>query len=207
MAGLARKLLLVDDDSLFTSLMSDFLTDLGYGLVVGGDGVEGLALAKQHAPELLIADIMMPKMNGFELVQTLRADSRFQGLPIIMLSAKGETVDRIRGLHSGADAYLVKPFELDELTALLEALLRPRNLSKVAPRTIPSDSLASSENLTPTEHSVLQHLAVGMLNKEIAKKMCLSTRTVESHVHSMLQKTTLTNRTALARWAMEAQIV
>jgi DNA-binding NarL/FixJ family response regulator len=100
---------------------------------------------------------------------------------------------------------LAKPFEFEELSALIEANLRPAKNSAPVPQSAVPPLL--KEHLTTTERSVLTYVAMGMLNKEIAKKMCISTRTVESHVRNLLQKTALANRTALARWAMDMQLV
>jgi DNA-binding NarL/FixJ family response regulator len=208
----SRKILLVDDDILFVSLMSDFLSDAGFDITTAADGEEGLQLVKHQTFDLIIADIMMPRMDGFEMVEQIQQDPRSAHIPVVMLSAKGETSDRIHGLRAGANAFMVKPFELEELTAQLEALLRyhqshgePKNGMSSTPTTI--KSAVGYDSLTPSEKAVLNFVAMGLLNKEIAKKLNVSTRTIESHVRSMLQKTTLDNRTALARWAMDGQLV
>jgi DNA-binding NarL/FixJ family response regulator len=154
-------------------------------------------------------------MDGYEFVRALRAMPGYEVLPVIFLSAKGEVNDRIRGLKEGADAYLVKPFEPDELVALTEALLRRsehaqtsdsgkswqdgwRNLGE------PAIAIQFDVELTTTEGKVLRYVARGLTNKEISKELGVSQRTVESHVSNMLQKTTLKNRTELTRWGIES---
>ncbi len=198
-----KKLLMVDDDDLFVELMQDFFVDMGFSVACAGDGFEGYQVALAFQPDILISDLMMPKMDGLELVNQLRKEKSFTSLPVVIVSAKGEATDRIGGLRAGADAYLMKPFEPDELLAIVEAQLRRISTYGHASATTRS---ALSDELTPTECEVLKCVAVGMLNKEIAKKMAVSTRTIESHVRSMLQKTNLANRTALARWALDADM-
>ncbi|WP_218082822.1 response regulator transcription factor [Anthocerotibacter panamensis] len=201
----SKHLLLVDDDPHFVMLMGDFLEKRGFQVSRANDGRQGLELSQRQNPDLIVCDIMMPKMNGYELVQVLRQQSQKTWTPVIFLSAKGEISDRIRGLQEGADAYLVKPFEPDELIALIESLIR-RTTQIQAPPKPPAPTVSTSctlDDLTPTERRVLLLVAKGLANKLIAKEMKVSQRTVESHVSSILQKTSFTNRTELTRWAIE----
>jgi DNA-binding NarL/FixJ family response regulator len=215
--GHMKHLLLIDDDTRFLLLMGDFLEERGYQLSRAANGKQGIEVLGRLAresrpPDLIVCDVMMPQMDGYEFVRTLRATPGREVLPVIFLSAKGEVNDRIKGLKEGGDAYLVKPFEPDELVALTEALLRRsehvqtsgsgldgwRNLGE------PAIAIQFDVELTTTEGKVLRYVARGLSNKEIAKEMGVSQRTVESHVSNMLQKTTLTNRTELTRWAIES---
>jgi DNA-binding NarL/FixJ family response regulator len=197
--------------------MGDYLEEQGYQLSRAASGKQGIEVVSRLAkesrpPDLIVCDVMMPQMDGYEFVRTLRAMPGREVLPVIFLSAKGEVYDRIRGLKEGGDAYLVKPVEPDELVALAEALLRRsehvqttgsgqerwRNLDE------PAIAIQFDVALTITEGKVLCYVARGLSNKEIAKEIGVSQRTVESHVSHMLQKTTLTNRTELTRWAIES---
>ncbi len=124
-----KHLLLIDDDARFLLLMGDFLEERGYRLSRAANGKQGIEVLGRLArasrlPDLIVCDVMMPHMDGYEFVRTLRAMPGREVLPVIFLSAKGEVHDRVRGLKEGGDAYLVKPFEPDELVALTEALLR-----------------------------------------------------------------------------------
>jgi DNA-binding NarL/FixJ family response regulator len=205
----AKHLLLVDDDPHFVMLMGDFLERKGFQISRANDGFQGLALVQNQKPDLIVCDIMMPGMTGYELVQTLRQNAQKVWIPVIFLSAKGEITDRIKGLQVGADAYLVKPFEPDELIALVESLIRRTNL--VQPNARPLVSSVSTactfEDLTPTEQRVLGLVAKGLANKSIAKEMKVSQRTVESHVSSILQKTGFSNRTEVTRWTIESGFI
>ncbi|WP_199615747.1 response regulator transcription factor [Paenibacillus alkalitolerans] len=117
-----EKILVVDDDEKITSMLRRGLAFEGYRVLSARNGQEGLALAGQEHPDLIILDIMMPVLDGWEVCRRLReADLR---MPVLMLTAKDEVSDRVRGLDTGADDYLVKPFALEELLARVRALLR-----------------------------------------------------------------------------------
>jgi two-component system response regulator MprA len=115
------RILVVDDDPEIVSFLKRGLTYEGYTVDTAGDGAEALAKARDAEPDLVILDIMMPGMDGLEVSKRLRQASK---LPILMLTAKGTVADRIKGLDSGADDYLLKPFSFDELLARIRALLR-----------------------------------------------------------------------------------
>ena len=115
------KALLIDDDLKLAELLENYLRKSNIKLEAISDPLDTLPAIRNHNPELIILDVMMPKMNGFEVCQQIRND---YSLPIIMLSARGEPNDKIRGLESGADDYLAKPFEPRELVARIMSLIR-----------------------------------------------------------------------------------
>ena len=116
-----QKVLLVDDDAALSSVLVSALSEEGYGVTTAVNGLEGLRLFKAQAPDLVILDVLMPEMDGLEVCRRIRAQSR---VPIIMLTSRGEEVDRVTGLETGADDYLTKPFSLRELCARIRALAR-----------------------------------------------------------------------------------
>lgn len=116
-------ILVVDDDPEIVSFLKRGLIYEGYSVDTAGDGTEALARAREMEPDLVILDIMMPGIDGVEVSKRLRQAS---DVPILMLTAKGTVADKITGLDSGADDYLVKPFAFDELLARVRALLRRR---------------------------------------------------------------------------------
>ncbi|NPV27403.1 MAG: response regulator transcription factor [Firmicutes bacterium] len=118
---MSPRILVVDDDRKITALLRRGLSFAGYTVDVANNGSEGLKLAMEHQPDLVILDLMMPVMDGWQLCQRLRAGS---DVPILMLTARDEIADRVRGLDTGADDYLVKPFAFEELLARVRALLR-----------------------------------------------------------------------------------
>lgn len=201
-----KRLLVVDDDPNLVLLVKDYLEFRGYEVVAASNGLEALEVMRRLTPDLIICDVMMPEMDGYTFVQTLRSDRATDWIPVIFLSARGQTADRVRGLNAGADAYLVKPFEPEELVAQVEATLKhtERLLQMQGAPVQPVIQLDREVELTPTETKVLQYVARGMSNREIAEVMGVSQRTIESHVSNMLAKTGLHNRTELARWAIES---
>lgn len=116
-----RTILLIDDDSFITEPLTRTLRESDYKVWVAHNGREGLALAELHQPDIVVLDVLMPQMDGWEVCRTLRAQS---SVPILMLTALGDEVDRILGLELGADDYLTKPFSTRELKARIRALLR-----------------------------------------------------------------------------------
>lgn len=206
-----KRLMLVDDDPNLILLVKDYLEFRGYEVITAGNGREALEILENTVPDLLICDVMMPEMDGYTLVQTVREDPRISWLPVLFLSAKGQSQDRVKGLNTGADVYLVKPFEPEELVAQVESSLKQasRLIQHKSHGISQSPKIKARRNveLTPTELKVVQLVAQGMANREIAVEMKVSQRTIESHVSNMLGKTGLHNRTELARWALESKKV
>jgi len=116
-----HRILIVDDDKKLNKLLKDYLTPFGFEVLAAERPEEGLRYLKTHSPELVILDIMLPGMNGFELCKLIRQDHT---VPIVMLTARGEVTDRVVGLELGADDYLAKPFDPRELVARIQAVLR-----------------------------------------------------------------------------------
>lgn len=203
-----KRLLLIDDDPNLIVLVKDYLEFRGYEVIPAGNGQEGLEAMKTFTPDLIICDVMMPEMDGYAFVEAIRQDSSTDWVPVIFLSARGQTADRVKGLTTGADVYMVKPFEPEELVAQVESSLKhtDRLLQMQNVGLQPTLQLDREIELTPTETRVIQHVAKGMSNREIAEILGVSQRTIESHVSNMLGKTGLHNRTELARWAMESGI-
>src|SRR6185436_5712387 len=119
---MAKRLLVVDDDPGLLLAVSETLRADGYDVKTARRGSEGLAIVAQSLPDLIISDIRMPGMDGYQLVKHLRSDPRSRLVPIIFLTAKDETADRIQGFRIGVDAYLTKPFEPEELGAVVASI-------------------------------------------------------------------------------------
>jgi two-component system response regulator MtrA len=116
------RILVVDDDTAISEMIGIVLRGEGYEPQFAGDGAEAIEMFRSSRPDLVLLDLMLPGIDGIEVCSTLRAES---GVPIIMLTAKGETTDVVRGLESGADDYVVKPFNPKELVARIKTRLRP----------------------------------------------------------------------------------
>lgn len=160
------KVLLIDDDETLLSLLVEHIYSAGYQPLVANTGREGLRLAVDCAPDLVVLDVMMPGMDGWEVCQRLR---EFSSVPIIMLTAKGEEYDKLRGFHLGVDDYVTKPFSFAELVARVGAVLS-RAAHEIS-KQVTSDNLTIDFNehrvtvagevidLTPTEYRLLETLA------------------------------------------------
>ena len=116
------QILVVEDEVLLAKSLKEILEESEHGVSLAYDGEEGLELARNAHFDLLILDLMLPKLNGFQVARTLRKEKN--GLPVLMLTAKSDILDRVEGLDSGADYYLTKPFDKRELLACINALLR-----------------------------------------------------------------------------------
>ena len=162
-----RKILVVDDEPGLRELVRINLEHEGYGVMQAGNGVECLTIVRQTQPDLVILDVMMPEMDGWETCKQLR---EFTSVPVLMLTARVQSSDVVTGLDSGADDYLVKPFNMDELMARIRALLRrvpsPNRPVVAANGEITIDKptrevfvRGEKIDLTPTEYDLLLMLA------------------------------------------------
>jgi DNA-binding NarL/FixJ family response regulator len=205
-----KRLLLIDDDPNLILLVKDYLEFRGYEVITAENGREALEVLETDVPDMIVCDVMMPEMDGYDFVSNVRENERTSWIPVLFLSAKGQAQDRVKGLTVGADVYMVKPFEPEELVAQVEASLkqafRQRQQSTEGTDNESKIQVPFDVHLTQTEMKVVQFVARGLANKNIADELNVSQRTVESHVSNMLGKTGLHNRTELARWAIENQM-
>jgi len=163
-----QTILIIDDDTTLLELLSGQLETAGYHPLVASDGLSGLRLAAEAQPDLVVLDVMMPDMDGWEVCQRLREQS---SEPIIMLTAKGEEFDKLRGFRLGVDDYVTKPFSFAELTARVGAVLArathaPESTHRVTSGDVSIDfdqrrvTIAGRTiDLTPTEYHLLELLA------------------------------------------------
>lgn len=129
---MAKKMILtIDDEEHILDLLEYNLEKGGYGVLRADTGEKGLAILKNMQVDLVLLDYMLPGIDGMEVLKTIRSDKDLEMLPVIMLTAKGEEIDRVLGLEMGADDYISKPFSLRELLARVKALLRRSSLEKI----------------------------------------------------------------------------
>jgi two-component system phosphate regulon response regulator PhoB len=163
------KILIVEDDPDIRELLRFNLEKAGYNLHLAEDGEKALALARKQAPDLILLDLMLPGVDGLEVCRTLKRDPDTEPVPIIMVTARGEEMDRVVGLELGADDYIVKPFSIREVLLRVRKLL-DRQEKKAAPALLKADPLAldldghtarlgdQTLELTATEFRLLAHL-------------------------------------------------
>jgi DNA-binding NarL/FixJ family response regulator len=231
-----RWIIIVDDEEAIRQAVGQLLFDRGYQVTACADGPTALQVARSKRiqdgvdqpatlPDVLVCDIRMPGMDGLEVLKEVRSDSELVGVPVILLTAKGLTQDRIAGFDAGADAYLPKPFDPDELVTVIDNIIERRETLKADK--VGVDDLkrdldeikylllekggggvgngwvqASNVFLAPDERQILELLCQGLMTKEIAGKTFLSTRRVEQLLTGMFKKADVKNRTELVRWAV-----
>ncbi|MGK7943058.1 MAG: response regulator transcription factor [Microcystaceae cyanobacterium] len=212
---MALLILIADDDLGIRIAVKDYLELVGYSVITAQNGEEALSLLDRYHPHLLISDIKMPKKDGYSLVRQLRQQPEFRLLPVIFLTERGSTEERIKGYKVGCDVYLPKPFEMEELQAVVRNLLERSQMIQSEWRfseqknTVPEVSQTSIDlpTLTEREVEVLEWLTGGLSNNEIGDKLHLSPRTIEKHVSRLLRKTDTNNRAELVRFALENHLV
>ena len=204
-----QNIVVVEDDPDLLEVLRESLAREGYVVSTASNGLEGLRLIREISPDLVCLDLMMPGMDGIEVCRELRADKNLQGLPIMMLTAKGDESDVVLGLGIGADDYVIKPARPKELIARIRALLRrPRvdaspeeeALIKIGPLEI--DDVRFQVRLsgtilsfTPTEYQLLKALALkperAFTRNELLKQAggaFVEERTVDAHIKSVRKK-------------------
>ena len=218
-------ILIADDDPGIRLAVSDYLELSGYSVIAAKNGQEALSLLESYHPHLLVSDIKMPIKDGYELVRQVRQRPEFRLLPVIFLTERGSTDERIRGYQTGCDLYLPKPFEMEELAAVIRNLLERSQIIQSERRfsateealkksqtgqqvqQTPTKAKLESLQFTRREGQVLDLLTTGLSNLEIGNKLHLSPRTIEKYVSSLLRKTETSNRAELVRFALEHHLV
>ena len=201
------KILLVDDNPKY---LADVLPFYGYDLKCVSDGVQALSvLDSGEFFDIVLLDVMMPNMNGWDTLKTIRKNSKTKDIPVIMLTAVNEDQKMISGLKIGADDYIVKPLILPNLLARIEAVLRRANRNKqvLKPENVTINQADNFNSLTKREKDVLLLVTQGESNKSIADKLVLSEVTVKSHLNSIFKKLNVTNRTQAVLVAMQMNLV
>jgi DNA-binding NarL/FixJ family response regulator len=206
---MSKRLLVVDDEPNLLRAVAACLKAEDYEVSTARSGYEALMQLAEAVPDLIISDIRMPGMDGYKLARQLRGSPRTALVPIVFLTAKDETADRIEGFRAGIDAYLTKPFEPDELIAVVNGILSrvERTHSQIARLVAGSvDEVPISfqdEALTDAENRVAVAVSRGLSNKEIASQLEISVRTVENHISHILDKKGFSNRVEIARYVFE----
>ncbi|MBE7386242.1 MAG: response regulator transcription factor [Leptolyngbya sp. SIO1E4] len=230
MSETTGKVLLVDDEAGLREAVQAYLEDSGFTVDVASNATEGLKKLQLSTPDVLISDIMMPQVDGYEFLEQVREDPRYKSLPFVFLTARGMTSDRIQGYSAGVDAYLSKPFDPEELVAIVTNLIErqaartpeggelpdiaamAKQIEEIKALLTQKGSIAKNPppiriDFTPREQDVLNRVAEGLMNKEIASRLDTSVRNVEKYVSRLFSKTGTNSRTELVRYALEYGLV
>lgn len=203
------KILIVDDEEHIIELIKFNLESNGYKTLTASDGLEALEIARREKPQLILLDLMIPEMDGYEVCKEIRKDPNISKTPIIMITAKSEELDKISGLELGADDYITKPFSIRELIARVKAVLRRTftyhlgNIFKFGNITISFEKHEILKNgkkidLTLKEFELLEILIKNkgrvltrefLLDKIWGYEYAGETRTVDVHIRHLRQKT------------------
>lgn len=198
-----RKVLIVDDEEKIRNLVELYLLANEYAVYTASNGMEALESVGKILPHIILLDIVMPRMNGFEVCQRLREQKQFETIPIIYLSSQTESESIITGLDAGADDYVTKPFDPNVLIAKINAILRRANGEKEAKQ--PADFYL--EKLTFQEQQILSYIEQGYTNKEIADHFNLTEGTIKVYNHNLFQKLQVKNRTQAIVRAKEINLL
>ncbi len=207
---MSKRLLIVDDEPNLLRAVAAVLRGEGFEVTTARSGREALVFVAQNLPDLIVSDVRMPGMDGFALARRLRAAPNFALVPIIFLTAKDDPQDRVEGFQAGVDVYLTKPFEPDELVAVIKNILQRverthSTIARLVGNEQPETVFVRDEELTEAEWRVAETVARGLINKEIASELNLSIRTIENHVSRILAKKNFSNRVEIARHMISNQ--
>lgn len=212
-------IVVADDDLPMRLFVSEYLEMCGYSVIAAEDGQAALELVEKYHPHLLVTDIMMPRMDGYQLVRQVRQRPEFRLLPVVFLTEKNSTEERIRGYKLGCDLYLPKPFEIHELGAIIRNLLERSQIMqtewhlRTQTPTLSGNANTTAQtavtigNLSERERQVLELITRGLSNIEIGDQLHLSPRTIEKYVSNLLRKTETSNRAELVRIAIEQRLI
>jgi len=205
---MGKRILVVDDEAKLLKAVAVTLRGEDYEVITANNGAEAIISLSKTVPDLIVSDIRMPGMDGFQLAKTLRQNARTEMIPIVFLTAKDERKDRLQSLRSGVDAYLTKPFDPEELLVVIANILNrvermsaelARMVKTVNGEDFETEANFTDEDFTEAETRVARHVADGMSNKEIASELNISVRTVEGHISNILSKKGWSNRVEIAR--------
>lgn len=201
-------ILIVEDDELLSSNMALILLMEGYKVRSAKDGLSGLAMVRDQRPDLILCDILMPRMDGHVFLETIRKDHNFADIYFIFVSALSDHAHMHRGMCTGADDFLVKPFSNADLLGTvashlnkLKTVRSPRSAEPVASQ----DESMVLQRISPREREILLMVGHGWTSKDIADRLFISLKTVEAHRSRLMKKLGAANAVGLARWAAIAE--
>lgn len=206
------KILLIEDEPYMRHGMATALEMEGFAVITAANGQIGIDAALTELPDLILCDVMMPIVDGYEVIEKLRTDERTLGVPFIFLTARGEKIDIRQGMNLGADDYLIKPVAIDELLTTIHARLERKEQQAQAvaavltfkPDFSSSQPLVDRFDLTPKEAEVLLWVAQGKANADVGTILGIEESTVKKHLEHIFKKLQVENRNTATLMAIEA---
>jgi DNA-binding NarL/FixJ family response regulator len=203
--------MVIDDEERLLLAIKRYLVTQGFQVIVCESGKTALDRLNNENIDLIVIDILMSNLNGYDLVKKLRTLPTTGHIPFIFLTAKGMTEDRIKGYKMGCKAYLAKPFDPEELVAIIDNILCDKKniqnilnirneIKKLRNDIYKFSSLEKYKNFTTREINILLGVSNGLTNKDIAHKLNMSVRNVENYITRLLHKTKSTNRVILGNY-------
>lgn len=201
-------ILIIDDDPSCIDMMETILYMEGFDVRSASDGQSGLSLTRETRPDLILCDIMMPNMDGHELLKTLNGEPGLSDIPFIYVTALGERIDIRRGMSAGADDYLPKPFSAEELLAAVAGRIHRREkiIQQYVALDFAKERSILKKRVTAREREILGMVGLGVKSRQIAKCLNISQKTVTAHRANLMKKLGAGNAAALARWAVIAEL-
>ena len=201
-------ILVIEDDPLYISVIELILQLEGFEVRTACDGLSGLAMLREKRPDMILCDIMMPNMDGHTVLEVVKGDTALAGIPFIFVTAMGDRANTRRGMSSGADDYLSKPFSADELLAAVIGRIRRHELIRQRDTgAFQSEQAIILQNITKREREILLLVGQGFTSREIAVQLGVTLKTVEVHRANLMNKLDAANAASLARWAIIAEQV
>ena len=204
-----KKILIVDDEQQLAETVKEFLEGTGeYDVHIETDGIKAMSDIQEFKPDLVLLDVMLPGMNGFEICKSLQENKKFSSIPVIILSARGDEPDKVAGLDIGADDYMVKPFSMSELRSRVRAILRRKETEDKPEKIKAGDIIIDTEKheviaagktikLTMAEFGILELLTSRknyvftrpmILEHLWGEEKCVVERTVDVHIRHLRSK-------------------
>jgi DNA-binding NarL/FixJ family response regulator len=202
-----NSILIIEDDASYRVSIARILQLEGFDVCSAENGVAGIAMIRGKRPDLILCDIMMPGLDGHDVLEYLKNDGANSDIPFIFVTALNERAEVRRGMAKGADDFLTKPFSAEELVAAVRGRLRRVEMFRrqEEPPVFQDEFAVLSRQITARERQVLVLVGQGATSREISEQLGIRINTVEVHRANLMKKLHATNAAHLARWAVIAE--
>lgn len=201
-----KKILIIEDDMELHETIGTLLKLEGYNIISATNGEEGIELAREHLPDIIVCDIMMPEKSGIDVISALHSDKNTELIPFIFLTAKAELKDIRKGMLMGADDYITKPFNNEDLLRSIEIRLeKHKNLTTQVEHknTFDDKNKEIIKKLTKRERQIIKYFCKGLSCKQISQELFISFHTVDSHRKNIEKKMNVNSISSVVRFAHE----